>query len=107
MADVKEAWSEVATRFGELSEKLKEHFSHPPEPETAEGAAGIEAAEAGTGARRPDASAADALKDALRNLGDALNTTVEAVSAAVKDPDVTQQARQVGQAFVNALSSTF
>lgn len=114
MVDAKEAWSEVGARFGGLGEKLKEHFSSPsraagdtteteaPERE----ATGPEdgSAESGGGG---DVGAADALKDALRNLADALNTTVEAIGAAAKDPAIAEEVRGVGQAFVNALSTTF
>jgi hypothetical protein len=114
MEDAKAAWAEVGAKFGGLGEKLKEHFDHPRAPAGGEGAgdggpspAGSEAgasAGASTGAAQ---STTDAVRDALRNLGDALSGAVEAVGAAAKDPEITNDMRQVGQAFVNALSATF
>jgi Flp pilus assembly pilin Flp len=97
VAEAKEAWSEVGARFGGLGEKLKEHFTHPPS----------KGAEAGEPEAAADAGAADALKDAFRKLGEALDGAVEAIGAAAKDPAVAGDVRQVGQALVNALSTTF
>jgi len=117
MADAKEAWSEVGHRFGGLGETLKEHFTHPPSKADdadaapadlvdSEVAAGDTSAATDAEALK-DAGAADALKKAFHTLGEALDGAVEAVGAAAKDPKIADEVRQVGQALVNALSTTF
>jgi hypothetical protein len=99
MADAKEAWNQVGARFSGLGEKLKEHFTQPT-PREVDAAPGERAAPV-------DAGAVEALKDAFRTLGEALDGAVEAIGAAAKDPAVAHDVREVGQAFVNALSATF
>jgi hypothetical protein len=133
MEDAKAAWADVGAKFGGLGEKLKEHFEHARPTGQAEGEAGAEGAGAtaapgegaapgagaggagaggagaggASGAGAGGAGTTDAVKDALRTLGEALSGAVEAVGAAAKDPEITGEMRQVGQAFVNALAATF
>jgi hypothetical protein len=96
MEEARAAWEEVGARFTGLGTKLKEHFDQGRTP-------GAEGAASGTS----DASAADALKDALRNLGEALDTTVEAVANAVKDPAVQSEVRAAGKSMANAVGKSF
>mgnify|MGYP003542366165 FL=1 len=84
MSDTKQAWSEVADRFGELGLKLKLHFE-----------------EASGGA--DDAS----LRSALEDLRDSVDHAFDAVGNAVKDPAVKDDARDVARALREALSTTF
>jgi hypothetical protein len=126
MSDTKQAWNEVGAQFSGLGERLKEHFSHQPPraagdagADTTANAAGPtapvgeigdapgEGTAGGAGAGGSDAGAADALKSALKHLGEALDGVVEAVGGAAKDPAVAEDVRHVGQSLVNALSATF
>ena len=84
MSDTKQAWSEVADRFGELGLKLKLHFE-----------------EASGGA--DDAS----LRSALEDLRDSVDHAFDAVGNAVKDPALKDDARDVARALREALSTTF
>ena len=84
MTDTKQAWSEVADRFGELGLKLKLHFE-----------------EASGGA--DDAS----LRSALEDLRDSVDHAFDAVGNAVKDPAMKDDARDVARALREALSTTF
>jgi hypothetical protein len=122
--NVKEAWSEVGTQFSGLGERLKGHFSPAAAP--AEGAV-EDAGEAATavgdavdsgatvtteptgagGTGATDAGTADALKSALKHLGEALDGVVEAIGGAAKDPAVAEDVRHVGQSLVTALAATF
>jgi hypothetical protein len=122
--NVKEAWSEVGKEFSGLGERLKGHFSQP----AGRAEAGVEdAGEAATavgdavdsgatvttettgaeGGGATDAGTADALKAALKHLGEALDGVVEAIGGAAKDPAVAEDVRHVGQSLVTALSATF
>ncbi|HLM63402.1 MAG TPA: hypothetical protein VK306_03815 [Acidimicrobiales bacterium] len=85
MADTRQAWSEVADRFGELGLKLKLHY------------------EQAAGGRPDDAS----LKKALEDLRDSVDGAFDAVGNAVKDPAVKDDARDVARAMREALSTTF
>jgi hypothetical protein len=84
MTDTKQAWSEVADRFGDLGLKLKLHFE-----------------EASGGA--DDAS----LRSALEDLRDSVDHAFDAVGNAVKDPALKDDARDVARALREALSTTF
>jgi hypothetical protein len=119
MAEAKEAWGEVGARLGTLGERLKQHFGSagtgPDEgaPEQAGEPLVTDRTFTATGESasattdEPDETPADALKEALRNLSGALRTTVDAIGAAAKDRELTSEAREAGQAFVNAMAATF
>ena len=94
MQEAKAAWEEVGSQFSSLGLKLKEHFAKAA------------ASEAGA-AERSDTAARDAMRDALRKLGAALDDAVEAVSGAARDPAITDDLRNVGQSVMNAFHSTF
>ncbi len=85
MGDTKQAWSEVADRFGELGLKLKLHY------------------EQAAGARPDDAS----MKKALEALRESVDEAFDAVGNAVKDEAVKDDARDVARAMRDALSATF
>jgi hypothetical protein len=85
MADTKQAWSEVADRFGELGLKLKLHYQQASE------------------ARPED----DTMRKALEELRDSVDQAFDAVGNAVKDPAVKDDARDVAHALREALSTTF
>ncbi len=95
MEEARAAWEEVGARFSGLGTKLKEHFDQARPG--AEGEAGTEA----------EVGATEALKEALRNLGAALDTAVEAVASAAKDPAVTDDARKAGKSLANAVAKSF
>lgn len=95
MQEAKAAWEEVGSLFSSLGLKLKEHFAQ----------AASNADDNGT--ERSDAAARDAMRDALRKLGTALDDAVEAVSGAAKDPAITDDLRKVGQSVMHAFHSTF
>ena len=97
MEESKAAWEEVGSLFSGLGLKLKEHF--------AQAASSTSAPDAG--AARSDAAAADAMRDALRKLGVALDDAVEAISGAAKDPAITEDVRKVSQSMVHAFQTTF
>jgi phage tail tape-measure protein len=84
MEEARAAWEEVGARFNDVGSKLKQHF----EQARAEGAT-------------------DALKDALRDLGAALDGAVEAVASAAKDQSITDDMRKAGQSLVNAVGKSF
>jgi hypothetical protein len=84
MADTKQAWSEVADRFGELGLKLKLHYEQ-------------------AGGARPD----EATKKALEGLRASVDDAFDAVGNAVKDPALKDDARDVARALRDALSTTF
>jgi Flp pilus assembly pilin Flp len=83
MSEINTAWNEVGTQLNALAIKLKLHY---------EQAASAEAA---------------ATQDALRKLREALDEAFSAVGTAAKDPAVRDDVRNVGDAFANALSTTF
>jgi hypothetical protein len=85
MADSRQAWSEVADRFGELGLKLKLHY---------EQAAGEDA---------DDGS----LRRALEELRDSVDQAFDAVGNAVKDQAVKDDARDVARSLRDALATTF
>jgi hypothetical protein len=122
--NVKEAWSDVGTQFSGLGDRLKGHFSHPAAPgegaveDAGEAATAVgDAVDSGAtvttestgaeGSGATDAGAADALKSALKHLGEALDGVVEAIGGAAKDPAVAEDVRHVGQSLVTALAATF
>ncbi len=84
MTDASEEWGEVEDRFGDLALKLKYHF---------EQAVGRPATDEG-------------LVEAVRQVGDALKGTVEAVGGVVRDPAVRDDAKEVGTALIDALVAT-
>ena len=84
MSDTKQAWNEVADRFGELGLKLRLHFE-----------------EASGGA--DDAS----LRSALEGLRDSVDHAFDAVGNVVKDPALKDDARDVAGALREAFSTTF
>ncbi len=83
MTEINNAWNEVGTQLNALAIKLKLHY---------EQVAGAEAA---------------ATQDALRRLRDAVDEAFSAVGTAAKDPAVRDDVRNVGDAFGNALATTF
>ena len=97
MEESKAAWEEVGSLFSGLGLKLKEHFAQAASNEDAQEA----------GAARSDAAAADAMREAMRKLGAALDDAVEAISGAAKDPAITEDVRKVGQSVVHAFQTTF
>ncbi len=103
MTDTTAAWTEVGHRFTELGHKLKSHFDAARTDDTEP------AAEAATGTPGPDAGkeATDAVQAALRKLGAAIDDVVDAVGAAVKDPAVKGDVREVGGALSSAISTSF
>jgi enamine deaminase RidA (YjgF/YER057c/UK114 family) len=92
MEEAKAAWEEVGSQFAALGSKLKVHFAHGEDDDTSEPSG---------------AAAKDAMRDALRKLGTALEDAVEAVSDAAKDPAITDDVRKVGQSVLHAFQSTF
>ena len=94
MQEAKAAWEEVGSQFSSLGLKLKEHFAKAASSEATVG-------------ERSDTAARDAMRDAMRKLGAALDDAVEAVSGAAKDPAITEDLRHVGQSVMNAFQSTF
>jgi len=97
MEESKAAWDEVGSLFSGLGLKLKEHYAQ---------AASSGKAEEGAGGRS-DAAAAEAMRDAIRKLGAALDDAMEAVSGAAKDPAITDDVRKVGQSLMHAFQATF
>lgn len=95
MEEAKAAWEEVGSLFSGLGLKLKEHFAQATSRETE------------SGAERSDTAARDAMREALRKLGTALDDAVDAVSVAAKDPAITEDVRKVGQSVMHAFQSTF
>jgi hypothetical protein len=95
MQEAKAAWEEVGSQFSSLGLKLKEHFAQATSTES------------GDGGERSDTAARDAMRDAVRKLGTALDDAVDAVSGAAKDPAITDDLRKVGQSVMNAFHSTF
>ncbi|HUP71993.1 MAG TPA: hypothetical protein VM282_02995 [Acidimicrobiales bacterium] len=95
MQEAKAAWEDVGSQFSSLGLKLKEHFAQAASNET------------DSGSERSDTAARDAMRDAMRKLGAALDDAVEAVSGAAKDPAITDDLRKVGQSVMNAFHSTF
>lgn len=95
MQEAKAAWEEVGSLFSSLGLKLKEHF--------AQAASNVN----GDDVERSDAAAREAMRDAIRKLGAALDDAVEAVSGAAKDPAITDDLRKVGQSVMRAFQSTF
>ena len=95
MQEAKAAWEEVGSLFSALGLKMKEHFAQA-------------ASTAGeNGPERSDTAARDAMREAVRKLGAALDDAVEAVSGAAKDPAITEDLRKVGQSVMHAFQSTF
>lgn len=94
MQEAKAAWEEVGSLFSSLGVKLKEHFAQA-------------ASNANEGVERSDAAAREAMRDAVRKLGAALDDAMEAVSGAAKDPAITDDLRKVGQTMMHAFQSTF
>ena len=92
MEEAKAAWEEVGSQFAGLGVKLKEHFARGDDDDSTE---------------RSGAVAKDAMRDALRKLGAALEDAAEAVSDAAKDPAITDDVRKVAQSVVHAFQSTF
>jgi len=85
MTDTKQAWSEVADRFGELGLKLKLHLE-----------------------QASDTLVDDrSLRHALEDLRDSVDDAFDAVGNAVKDPAVKEDARDTARALREALSTTF
>jgi hypothetical protein len=84
MSDARQAWDDVADRFGQLGLKLKLHFEQASE-------------------QQEDGS----LRKALEGLRDSVDDTFEAIGNAVKDPAVNEEARDVARALREALSTTF
>ncbi len=84
MTDASEEWGEVEDHIGDLALKLKHHF---------EQAVGRPATDEG-------------VVEAVRQIGDALKGTVEAVGGAVRDPAVRDDAREIGNALIDALVAT-
>jgi hypothetical protein len=127
MAEAKQAWDEVGSRFGGLGLKLKMHFeqaraaeggAEPAPGPAGEPAARSEGAEPGGGPSTGTSGGpstdddgrggADAeVKAALRKLADALDGTFEAVGNAVRDPAVKDDVRDLGKALSEAFSATF
>lgn len=97
MEESKAAWEEVGSLFSGLGLKLKEHFAQAASSANAQDESGA----------RSDAAAADAMRDALRKLGVALDDAVEAISGAAKDPAITEDVRKVGQSVAHAFQTTF
>ena len=95
MQEAKAAWEEVGSLFSSLGLKLKEHF--------AQAASNVNP----DGVERSDAAAREAMRDAVRKLGAALDDAVEAISGAAKDPAITDDLRKVGQSVMHAFQSTF
>lgn len=95
MQESKAAWEEVGSLFTALGVKLKDHFAQ------AASGGGENAGE------RSDAAARDAMRDAVRKLGAALDDAMEAVSGAAKDPAIADDLRNVGQSVMNAFQATF
>ena len=95
MQEAKAAWEEVGSLFSSLGLKLKEHFAQAASTANADGA------------ERSDAAAREAMRDAVRKLGAALDDAMEAVSGAAKDPAITDDLRKVGQSVMHAFQSTF
>ncbi len=93
MADASNKWSEVGSHVSGLGQKLRYHFEQ-------------------TRSAEPGATGADTARDArvheaVRKLGDALDGVLDAVGAAVKDPAVKDDVKQVGTALSDALATTF
>ena len=95
MQEAKAAWEEVGSLFSSLGLKMKEHFA-----QAASNANGDDV-------ERSDAAAREAMRDAVRKLGAALDDAVEAVSGAAKDPAIADDLRKVGQSVMHAFQSTF
>jgi ElaB/YqjD/DUF883 family membrane-anchored ribosome-binding protein len=93
MTDNKAEWNEVGERFSAIRSKLEKHFEQPGEGEAP--------------GEPPAPGAADEVRDALRSLGDALESTMNALGSAARDPEITGEVRSAGQSLVNALNSTF
>ena len=96
MEETKAAWEEVGSLLSGLGLKLKEHFAQSA-------SSGSENGES----ERSDAAASDAMREAMRKLGAALDDAVDAVSNAAKDPAITDDVRKVGQSVMHAFQSTF
>jgi ElaB/YqjD/DUF883 family membrane-anchored ribosome-binding protein len=96
MKDGRAEWNEVGERFVGIRSKLEKHFAQRAR---GEGAGGPD--------EPPEPGAADELRDALRSLGDALESTMQALGAAARDPEVTEDVKRAGQSLVNALNATF
>jgi hypothetical protein len=123
MSDTKAAWDEVGSAFSGLGVKLKAHFDHtraesqaPPEPahpstptappEPAPGA--TEAASADTGAASEDAEKRERdVKEAFHRISEAFEGAFDALGAAVRDPNLKDDVKHVGQSLGTALSATF
>jgi hypothetical protein len=96
MEESKAAWDEVGSLLSGLGLKLKEHFAQAASSGAPDG-----------GGERSDAAAKDAMREAMRKLGAAIDDAVEAVSGAAKDPAITDDVRKVGQSVMHAFQSTF
>ncbi len=96
------AWSDVGARFSALGQKLRSHFEQVRHDEPTPGGGSGE----GEGATTPKQDD-DALQSALRKLGDAIDGVIDAVGAAVKDPAVKADVKDVGSTLSAAFSKSF
>lgn len=97
------AWSDVGTRFSALGQKLRTHFEQARHDEPTPPPTEAAATEGDSAAPPRD----DALQAALRKLGDAIDGVVDAVGAAVKDPAVKADVKEVGSTLSAALAKSF
>jgi hypothetical protein len=104
-ADVKAAWKEAGERLSMLGTSLKTRYDErraaTPEP-AADAAPDHEPAAGGT-----PAPARDQFAEAAHKVTSAVQEAFEAMGTAARDPEVKDEARQVGRSLVTALSATF
>lgn len=84
MSDTKGAWDEVGRQLSGLGLRLKLHLAQ----------AGVEA------------GAADDVKDALRNLGSAIESGFTGLGNAAQDPAVRDDVSRVAKSFADALAAS-
>ncbi len=83
MTDPKQSWEQVGERLSELGNRLRRHF------EAEQAAAETEAA-----------------KDALRKVMDSMGHALEALSNAVRDPGVQEEAKHAARSLGDAVTTT-
>ena len=86
MADARAAWNETGDKLNDLGQKLKVHY------EAQHGSEGEQSREA--------------LVDAARRLGSAVQDAFEAIGTAARDKSVQDDVKRVGQSLGEALAAT-
>jgi hypothetical protein len=99
MAEMKNAWEEVGSLATGLGLKLKLHLAQA-RSDSAAGSAATEPSET-------DAARSKAVTEALQKLGEAIDTAVDAVASAAKDPAISADVREVGRSLTHAMGTTF